>query len=561
MLDSGGSGNESLRLLDLRAYDFLYDHRREDLERLCLFTKQLLGGEIAAVTLVDEDQMAFLSSAGGPTERFPREGTFSAITIELGDFFEVYDAAADPRFAAVVGKTGRRHYAGVPLAPTPGFTLGALCVVGPEPRRLTADERQILQSLAAIVEDQMRLYRIGQELRDRERELAGARDEAVAANRAKSSFLAMMSHELRTPMNGVLGMAHALTLTELDPRQASHVDMLVRSGTGLMSILNDILDISKIEAGRLELETIAFDLPDLGRRACDLWTEPASAKGVRLAYEVDPRTPQWVAGDPTRLRQIMLNLISNALKFTQEGEVRLAIRPLETIDGATRIEIAVSDTGVGITPQQQAKLFQNFVQADASTTRRFGGTGLGLAICKQLATLMGGDIALESQEGVGTTFRVTVALEMAEAVDDEIVEAEAMGLEGLRLLVADDNAINQAVARAILEAASAVVTTVGDGIDALEALRGEAFDVVLMDVHMPRMDGLEALQQIRAGAAGRCDIPVIALTADAMAGVDAELLARGFDAVESKPINPAALIRTVAQSARISGKTAAAIAV
>jgi len=384
-------------------------------------------------------------------------------------------------------------------------------------------------------------------LRASQAALAEQTERAITANQAKTSFLAMMSHELRTPMNGVLGMAHALMQTSPSPRQARHIEMLLRSGDGLMTILNDILDISKIEAGKLELESIALDLHELGQRVHDLWSEAASAKGVRLVYDLHPDTPRWVLGDPTRLRQIMINLVSNALKFTSTGEVRLSVRPLSAASDVDEIEIAVSDTGLGISEAQQARLFEAFSQADTSTTRKFGGTGLGLAICKQLATTMGGDISLESRPGEGSTFRVRVALEVTGPASDETLASEAISVCGLRLLVVDDNVINQAVAQSILEAVGATVVTAGDGLDALEALRTDAFDAVLMDVHMPRMDGLEALRHVRRGEAGRADMPVIALTADAMTGVEDELLALGFDAVEPKPINPANLVFAIAK--------------
>jgi len=369
---------------------------------------------------------------------------------------------------------------------------------------------------------------------------------AVAASQAKSAFLAMMSHELRTPMNGVLGMAHALGQTDLDQRQAGYVDMLLRSGEGLMSILNDLLDISKIEAGKLELESISFDLSELGQRTHDLWRETAASKGVGFSYRFDATAPRWVTGDPTRLRQVMVNLVSNALKFTAEGEVRLWIRsPSSTPRGAV-VEIGVADTGPGIDRAQQAKLFQPFSQADSSTTRKFGGTGLGLAICRQLVRTMGGEIWVESEPGRGATFRVRVELPLASpatAASDGPAPETDVG--SLRVLVADDNAINLAVARTVLEAVGVEVLTAGDGAEALDELRRSWIDLVLMDVHMPGMDGVEALVRIRAGETGRPATPVIALTADAMAGVEADLLAHGFDAVEAKPVNPAKLIAAI----------------
>jgi len=367
---------------------------------------------------------------------------------------------------------------------------------------------------------------------------------AVAANNAKSAFLAVTSHELRTPMNGVLGMAHALTLTKLSRQQAGYVDMLVRSGKALMTILNDILDISKIEAGKLELESIAFDLHDLTRQVHGTWQETARAKGVRLICEVDPEVPQWVSGDVARLRQIMQNLVSNALKFTQEGEVRLSVSA-DRSDDPAGLRIVVSDTGAGMSEAQQARLFQSFMQADRSTARRYGGTGLGLAICKQLVGLMDGEIGVHSRPDEGSSFWVSLRLPAAAPAQDDPQEVEVADLDGCSVLVADDNAINQAVARAILEAVGATISTASDGQEALERLKSESFDLVLMDIQMPRMGGIEAVNCIRAGQAGRRDIPVIALTADAMAGVDAELLAQGFDDVAPKPINPADLIAVV----------------
>lgn len=400
--------------------------------------------------------------------------------------------------------------------------------------------------------------------RDTTEALDAARREAEAASQAKSAFLAMMSHELRTPMNGVLGMAHALKSSRLTGRQAEQVGMLIRSGDGLMAILNDILDISKIESGRLELETAPFDLVELGERVCDLWADAASAKGLELSFIVDPAAPRHVTGDAARVRQILLNLVSNALKFTDAGEVRVALAALpDAPPGAARIGFSVSDTGLGISPDQQTRLFDAFVQAEASTARRFGGTGLGLAICRQLAGLMGGEITVESTQGQGSTFRLIIDLPLAAAPDIETAEsASDAGLEGLRILVAEDNPINQAVARAILETLGARIDTAENGALALERLAEGVYDLVLMDVHMPVMDGVEALSRIRAGEVGDPTLPVIALTADAMSGQDLKFMARGFDAVQPKPIQPAALIAAIldlqaAQPRRVGDEHAA----
>ncbi len=386
-------------------------------------------------------------------------------------------------------------------------------------------------------------HELERQVEERTAQLSEQTTLALAANAAKSKFLAMMSHELRTPMNGVLGMAQALKLSPLNADQTDQVEMILRSGDSLMTILNDILDVSKIEAGKLDLEVTAFDLIGLGQGVHDLWIHLATEKGVALTYEVDPETPRWVLGDSTRVRQIMLNLVSNALKFTQVGRVKIRIAP-----HMAGVRIEVSDTGIGMTPEQQRRLFQSFTQADVSTTRRFGGTGLGLSICKQLSELMGGDVSLVSAAGDGSTFTVLLPLFATEPPEAEPVGDDALNappLASLRTLVVDDNPINLAVARAILEAVGADITTAADGLEGLELLRSAHFDVVLMDLQMPRLGGSEAIVQIRSGGAGPRDIPVIALTADVIGGADEALLKLGFDAVETKPIDACALINTI----------------
>ena len=379
-------------------------------------------------------------------------------------------------------------------------------------------------------------------LRANARALERAQAEAQAANHAKSAFLAMMSHELRTPMNGVMGMAHALAATPLDRRQTDYLDTIVQSGDGLMAILNDILDLSKIEAGKLELERVSFDIAVLTGHLHRLWDETARAKGVDLALEIAPGTPAWLVGDPVRVRQVLLNLIANAVKFTLQGGVRVTVGP----GPAGGVEISVADTGIGMSAEQQVRLFQPFTQGEVSTTRRFGGSGLGLSICHELVTLMGGQIRVASQLDQGSTFTVTLPLAEGAAPVVAAPALRAAGLEGRRILVVDDNRVNQVVAQALLEAVGAVVALADDGRQGLDRLAAGTFDLVLMDVHMPTMDGIEALSRIRAGEGGPAGIPIIALTADGMSGEAERLMALGFDDVQHKPIQPAQLMRAVA---------------
>ncbi len=375
--------------------------------------------------------------------------------------------------------------------------------------------------------------------------LEAAQQEAEAANEAKSAFLTVMSHELRTPLNGVLGMARALQRTELTPRQEGFLETIVRSGDSLLGMLNDLLDLAKIEAGHMNLSVAAFDLTAAGNQTIDLLSEVAAAKGLTLTCEADPELPSLVLGDETRVRQIMLNLISNAVKFTSEGAVRLTLRATPGIGSESGVEITVSDGGIGMNPEQIATIFRPFAQAEASTAQQYGGTGLGLSICRTLATMMGGEISVDSQLGQGSTFRVLLPLPAAATAIP--IEMAQDALPALRILVADDNPINLAVARAILESAGAIIETVSDGNQALERLRTGAFDLVLMDVHMPIMDGIEAVRRLRDGQAGRSDMPVIALTADVAAGEAERLMALGFDGLQPKPVQPGALIAAIGQ--------------
>jgi signal transduction histidine kinase/ActR/RegA family two-component response regulator len=380
--------------------------------------------------------------------------------------------------------------------------------------------------------------------------LARSRDEADAASRAKSTFLAMMSHELRTPLNGVLGMAHVLAASPLDARQHGYVEVIESSGQSLLAILNDILDLSKIEAGKLEIEAITYCLADLLHSIVALWRAPAAEKGLVLAVELEDGIPDWVVGDPTRLRQILTNLLSNAVKFTDQGEIRLRVGYADQ-----RLWFQVADTGMGISPAVLPKLFSEFSQADASVGRKFGGTGLGLSISRRLCRLMGGDLQARSVEGAGSTFAGSIVAQAATA-SVEVAEAEAQtALPRLQILAVDDNPGNRAVIEALLHSLGLPVTLACDGAEALNILRVSPMDLVLMDINMPGMNGVEALAAIRAGKAGAPGVRVVALTADAMAGDRERYLAEGFDGHLSKPLKPAALVEVLAQALQAHGRS------
>jgi signal transduction histidine kinase/ActR/RegA family two-component response regulator len=395
-----------------------------------------------------------------------------------------------------------------------------------------------------------------------ERRLMQAIEAAEAANQAKSQFLATISHEIRTPLNGVLGMAQAMTADELSELQAVRLGVIRESGQALLGILNDVLDISKIEAGKLELEAAEFELGEVAEAAREAFAAVAEKKGLQLRLEVAPGARGRCRGDAVRVRQVLSNLISNALKFTEAGEVAVSVsRRLDTV------HIAVCDTGIGIAPADMQRLFEKFEQADASTTRRYGGSGLGLAICSQLVEMMGGRLSVKSELGAGTTFIATMLLpraardtgappEVGNAVPDEAAE-------GLRVLAAEDNEINQLVLQTLLGQLGMTPTIVGDGAAALEAWEREAWDVVLMDVQMPRMDGPAATRAIRRREAelGRPRTPILALTANALAHQAEEYRAAGMDGVIPKPIEVAQLVaaleRAIADAEKAAPQAAA----
>jgi signal transduction histidine kinase/ActR/RegA family two-component response regulator len=374
---------------------------------------------------------------------------------------------------------------------------------------------------------------------------------AESANAAKSTFLATMSHEIRTPLNGVLGMAQAMVGDELSERQRDRLSVIHRSGEALLAILNDVLDLSKIEAGKLELEELEFELAEVARGAYSAFTALANKKGLSFALDIEAARGRYL-GDPTRLRQILYNLISNALKFTEQGEIRVTARR----DGDI-LELSVKDTGVGIPPESLPKLFAKFDQLDSSTTRRFGGTGLGLAICRELAQLMQGEIDVQSELGLGSKFILRVPLrwvgeEKAVASGGGVAELRAEQSEiALRVLAAEDNAINQLVLKTLLHQMGVDPTVVDNGRLALEAWEAGDWDVILMDIQMPVMDGLTATTQIRAQelATGRPRTPIVALTANAMSHHVDQYTAAGMDGHVAKPIQAADLYAALTSAA------------
>jgi CheY-like chemotaxis protein len=365
-------------------------------------------------------------------------------------------------------------------------------------------------------------------------------EEARAANEAKSQFLANMSHEIRTPLNGVLGMAQAMEADPLPPVQKDRLRVIRQSGDALLTILNDILDLSKIEAGMIELETVPFDLSELVKGTHAAFAAVADRKGLVFRFDIGDASGQY-AGDPVRVRQVLSNLVSNAIKFTDEGEV--VIRASRLAEG---FELAVADSGPGISVEAGTRIFSKFTQADVSTTRKHGGTGLGLSISRDLVQMMGGEITVESAMGEGSTFRASFLLPRvgeASAATDAPAAKTGTAEGDVKILVAEDNEVNQLVVRTLLGQAGLTPVVVGDGEQACRAWEREDWDLILMDIQMPVMDGVAATIFIRQAerTQGRKRTPIIGLTANAMPHQTASYFAAGIDECVAKPIEVTAL--------------------
>jgi signal transduction histidine kinase/CheY-like chemotaxis protein len=383
-----------------------------------------------------------------------------------------------------------------------------------------------------------------------------AREEARQANRAKSNFLATMSHEIRTPMNGVLGMAHLLKRDEAESAQIERLDVLIDSGEYLLSILNDILDVSKIDAGALQIVEGVEDLHMFLDRLVSFWEARADEKGVGLVLNLRDSVPEYVRMDALRLRQVLFNLVGNALKFTSEGAVELTAEARPKSKHAVWMHVAVRDSGLGIAPEHLPTLFERFAQADDSEVRKFGGTGLGLAIAKQLTELMGGRIWAESTLGEGSTFHVELPMTLAEQVTPVLHQApaalaalaEEAQVRAVRVLAVDDNAVNLLVLDQLLSAFGHDVSKAASGPEALGLLATQPFDIVLLDIQMPGMTGVECLQKLRETPGPNQLVPVVALTADVTSGGRQHFRDLGFTDHESKPIQVQSLVEAMARA-------------
>lgn len=506
------------------------DLELKELKKLiCLRTQEITLATGAVVEMAEDDSMVYVACTGSLENmlgvKLKIVSSLSGKSVLSGQVLYCSDSETDPRVDRVAcRKVGARSMICVPLF-YKNTVVGVLKVVSTIPKAFTEKQINTLTLIAGLLSAVIAIRKSEQT--------------ANLGTKTKSEFLANMSHEIRTPINGVIGMTSLLKDTTLSTQQKSYVEIIDTSAKILLSIINDILDLSKIEAHKMELEKIDFDLPQTVSEVVRALNFEAEKKNLKVTLTMKSEVPQFLVGDSVRLRQILTNLINNAIKFTSQGGVEIVVDKVGSVDKNTaRIRMEVKDTGIGMSETTVNDLFKPFTQADSATTRRYGGTGLGLSICKQLVDLMNGEIGVKSIIGTGSTFWFTIPLPLsnAQVKTTPTISANVFNHQKLQVLIADDNLTNRLVASQMVEKMGHQATTVSNGKEAIEALQVKTFDIVLMDCRMPELDGYEATRLIRASGKPFSQIPIVALTAGAMDEDKEACRAAGMSGYLAKPM-------------------------
>ncbi len=544
------------RLAALHHLHLLDTKPEENFDRVSRLAAKLMNAPVALLSLVDDHRQFFKSAVGltGPLlekRETPLDRSFCKHVVTTGEALIVEDAKENPivcdNLSTLDGLV--TAYLGCPIRDVNGYTLGSFCVIDNKPRIWKDSDIKLLEDLSALVMTEIELRQrnlILQKSKDHSEKLASAANDAV---RAKAEFLANMSHEIRTPMNAVIGMAELLQHSTLNSEQKEFVETIKTSGESLLALINDILDFSKIESGHLEFEHLPFCLRTCLKNALDINMQTAFKKDLRMRLIIGEDVPSHIVGDHIRLRQILINLIANAVKFSSEGEVVISASLTKSNQSKPELLVSVRDTGIGIPTERISRLFQAFSQVDASVNRKYGGTGLGLAICHRLVTLMGGEIWVESKLGQGSDFQFKIPFEVPpksfipDPIDHEApkVKTEQISSDHLRILVAEDNPVNQRVVTLLLKKIGYTCTMASDGLEALELLMHDPYDILFMDIQMPNLDGIETTQRIHDNFSPESRPWIIAMTAHAMQGDREKYLAAGMDDYLSKPITTESL--------------------
>ena len=568
--------NEEERLAELINYEVLDTPKETVFDRLTRMASESFDVPIALISLVDRERQWFKSSHGLAAKETARDVAFCSHTILQDEVTVVPDATNDPRFALnplVQNEPTVRFYAGAPLVTPKGYKLGTICLIDNKPRHdFTEKNKQELKDLAAIVIDELELRVAMKKVREdieklniAKKELEKERERTEQTMQEKSHFIATISHELRTPMNGILGMAYLLGDTNLDDTQKEYIATINHSASNLMLLINDVLDLSKIEAHELILEKIPFNIKDYFIQNIKLLTPLSVKKGIELVYEIDSSLPDIIINDPGRFSQIITNLVGNAIKFTEIGKVTARIG-YNSIDN--NIYCEVIDTGIGIPENKRGKIFEKFIQGDPTITRKYGGTGLGLTITKQLVVMLGGDIDFETHDNKGTRFWFTIPAtlpedEQYEESTTKILEAKTIRKDAgkCKILIAEDNPINHLFLSKLLKKFGFYNIDIAEnGNQALQFIENNpsGYDAIFMDCMMPEKDGYQTTREIRKKeqSQGFEHALIIAMTANAMFGDREACFNAGMDEYLSKPLEPEQLKEILQQWFVLPSQTA-----